>query len=61
MDHTHFTHTLLFFYFDNGDYLCNVVFLFLSDVSCLSPGPALEDGVLFPSLFTFLLLVALIF
>ena len=46
------THTLLFFYFEYGDYLCNVVFF--SFVSCLPPGrPALEDGVLFPSLFTF--------
>jgi hypothetical protein len=36
------THTLLFFYFEYGDYLCNVVFL---------SGPALEDDVIFPFAF----------
>ena len=47
MDHTH-SDTLLFFYFEYGDYLCNVVFSLLS---CLPPGPALEDDVLFPFAF----------
>ena len=47
MDHTHSTVLL----FRVRDYLCNVcISLF---VSCLPPGPALEDDVLFPSLFTF--------
>ena len=48
MDHTHST-VLLFEY---GDYLCNVIFSLC--FSCLPPGLALEDVLLFPSLFTFL-------
>ena len=47
MDHTHST-VLLFEY---GDYLCNVIFSLC--FSCLPPGLALEDDLLFPSLFTF--------
>jgi hypothetical protein len=31
------THTLLFFYFEYGDYLCNVVFLSSSSSSALTP------------------------
>ena len=46
------THTLLFVYFEYGDYLCYVVFFFFFSF-CLPPGPALADVVLFPSLFTF--------
>ena len=45
------THTLLFFYFEYGDYLCNVVFLSLSLV--FRQGPHLRMMFFFPSLFTF--------
>ena len=54
MDHTHST-VLLFEY---GDYLCNVIFSLC--FSCLPPGLALEDVLLFPSLFTFFSFLSLI-
>ena len=44
-------HTLLFFYFEYGDYLCNVVFPSLSLV--FRQGPHLRMMFFFPSLFTF--------
>ena len=48
MDHTHST---VLFYFEYGDYLCNVVFLSLSLV--FRQGPHLRMVFFFPSLFTF--------
>ena len=53
MDHTYSTVLLYFEY----AVIISATFLFLFVVSCLPPGPALEDHVLFPSFFTFLLLV----
>jgi hypothetical protein len=44
-------HTLLFFYFEYGDYLCNVVFLSLSLV--FRQGPHLRMMLFSFSLFTF--------
>ena len=47
MDHTHSTVLL------SSTVIISATFVFLVFVSCLPPGLALEDDLLFPSLFTF--------
>ena len=47
MDHTHSTVLL------SSTVIISATFVFLFFVSCLPPGLALEDDLLFPSLFTF--------